>query len=79
MLATCEMNDKGRNLRSIQDELKKKDKIHEFRTKKAHETGRRFGTKKLKMILSSAYQVDENIKTGLMQGQLALEYFIAGI
>ena len=31
----------------------------------------------LRKALSAAYEVDENIKTGLMDDDLALEYFIA--
>ena len=31
----------------------------------------------LRRALSAAYEVDENIKTGLFEGDLALEYFIA--
>ena len=31
----------------------------------------------LRNALSAAYEVDENIKTGLMEDSLALEFFIA--
>lgn len=79
MLTTCEMKDQGMNLKSIQAALKKSDRIHEFRTQKALEAGSRFRTENLKRILSAAYEVEPNVKTGLMPGPLALEYFIAGI
>ncbi len=79
MLTTCEMKDRGMNLKSIQGLLKKSDGIHEFRTQKALEAGSRFRTNDLKRILSAAYEVEPNVKTGLMPGPLALEYFIAGI
>ena len=39
----------------------------------------KYSVAKLKQILSSAYETDRNIKTGLLEGQLALEMFIAGI
>lgn len=78
MLTTCEMKDEGRSLAEIQKILKK-DKIHEFRTQKALEAGSRFSRSSLKAVLAAAYEVEPNIKTGLMPGQLALEYFIAGI
>ena len=78
MLTTCEMKDTGMSLKQIQENLKK-DRIHEFRTQKALEAGSRFGTGELKRILSSAYEVEINIKSGLMPGKLALEYFISGI
>ena len=78
MLQSCEMKGTGMNLSMIQKELKKKG-IHEYRTQKALEAGNRFGIHELKRILSSAYEVEINIKSGLMPGQLALEYFVAGI
>lgn len=79
MLTTCELKESGLNLPAIQKEMKRADRVHEFRTQKALETGSRFGRGELKRILASAYEVEPNIKTGLMPGPLALEYFIAGI
>lgn len=79
MLTTCELRESGLNLQAIQKELKKSDRVHEFRTQKALETGSRFGRSNLKRILGAAYEVEPNVKTGLMPGPLALEYFIAGI
>lgn len=79
MLTTCEMKDMGMNLAAMQQALKKSDRIHEFRTQKAMEAGNRFGSDKLRKILMAAYEVETNIKTGLMPGQLSLEFFIAGI
>ncbi|MDO4176771.1 MAG: DNA polymerase III subunit delta [Bacillota bacterium] len=79
MLTTCELKESGLNLPAIQKEMKRADKVHEFRTQKALEMGSRFGRTELKRILASAYEVEPNIKTGLMPGPLALEYFIAGI
>lgn len=79
MLTTCEMKDKGISLPEIQKILNRSEHIHEFRTRKAFEAGSMFGQGKLRAVLSSAYDVEINIKTGLMSGPLALEYFIAGI
>lgn len=79
MLETCELKESGLSLPAIQKELKKTEKVHEFRIRKALETGSRFGRRELRRILTSAYEVELNIKTGLMPAQLALEYFIAGI
>ena len=78
ILQVREMREQNIRLEDIQKALKK-DKIHEYRTKKAYEIGNRFNSRDLRRILGSAYEVDRNIKTGLMPGQLALEYFIAGI
>lgn len=79
MLIACEMKAGGMSLAEIQKTLNKSEHIHEFRTRKALEAGSRFGQGKLKAVLLSAYDVEVNIKTGLMPGPLALEYFIAGI
>ena len=79
MLTTCEMKDEGMNLQGIQAELRKTDRIHEFRTQKALEAGNRFRIEDLRRILIGAYEIEQNIKSGLMPGPLALEFFIAGI
>ncbi|MGI6765789.1 MAG: DNA polymerase III subunit delta [Lentihominibacter sp.] len=79
MLEAREMKESGLSLKEIQAALKRSDKVHEFRTRKALEAGNRFSCRDLGRILSSAYDVEENIKTGIMPGPLALEYFIAQI
>lgn len=79
MLSACEMKDEGMNLKAIQAELKKSDNIHEYRTQKALEAGCRFRKEELRRILVSAYEIEPNIKSGLMPGPLAMEVFIAGI
>lgn len=58
-------------------QIQKKLGVHQFRVKKAAAVGGNCSVSYLKNILSEAYQVDEHIKTGLFDGQLALEYFIA--
>ncbi len=79
MLEAREMKEHGLSLAQIQAALKKSDNVHAFRTKKALEAGNRFSCRDMERILSSAYDIEENIKTGIMPGQLALEYFIAQI
>ena len=37
----------------------------------------RYSADKLKKILSNIYEVDRNIKTGVLSDQMALEMFIA--
>lgn len=51
----------------------------QFRIKKLIPYANRYTTAKLKETLSSIYQVDRQIKTGLLDSQTALELFIAGI
>ena len=53
--------------------------IHEFRVKKALSFADRFETKKIKEILTSLYEVDKNIKTGNMAGDLNLELILGRI
>ena len=84
MLTACEMKDDGKNLAEIQKTLAggylgKGKRIAEFRTKKALESGNRMGTQNLKTALANGYKVEKNIKTGLMPGRLALEYYIGSL
>lgn len=53
--------------------------VHQFRIKKAMAVTGQYSMKDLRNTLCAAYEVDENIKTGLMDGRLALEYFISKI
>lgn len=75
ILAVKEMRDDGMTPAEMQKTLG----VHQFRIKKAMAMTGQYSMNDLKAALSSAYEVDENIKTGLLDGQLALEYFIAGI
>ena len=54
-------------------------RIAEYRTKKALESGSRMGTANLRNALANGYKVEKNIKSGLMPGRLALEYFIGSL
>ncbi|MDO4869359.1 MAG: DNA polymerase III subunit delta [Bacillota bacterium] len=79
MLITKEMNDEGMNLPAIQQVLYKQDRTNKYRVENALRCARRFRTEDLRRILSSAYDVDMNIKSGLYPAELALELLITGV
>ncbi len=54
-------------------------KIHEFRIKKAIQAADRFTKTKLKEILVQLYEIDRNIKTGVLEQNLALELLVGRI
>lgn len=60
-------------------QIQKKLGIHEFRIKKAWGVTEKYSVKQLKKILSKVYEIDGNVKSGLMEQTLALELFIAQI
>lgn len=73
ILSVKEMKEEGLNLTAIQKQLG----VHQFRVKKAMAVTGQYSIEDLRNALSAAYEVDINIKTGLFEGPLALEYFIA--
>ena len=75
ILTVKEMREEGMTPAQMQKALG----IHQFRIKKAMAVTGQYSMKDLRAALCAAYEVDENIKTGLLDGQLALEYFIAGL
>lgn len=75
ILEVKEMRDEGMGLSQIQKALG----VHEFRVKKALGVTEKYSVSGLKKILSKAYEIDGNIKTGLLDQTLALELFIAEI
>ncbi|MBQ6496959.1 MAG: DNA polymerase III subunit delta [Firmicutes bacterium] len=79
MLVTREMQEEGMSLPAIKEAMYKSDRTNEYRTERALRSARRFRTDDLKRILSSAYDVDMNIKSGLYDAKLALEMFVAGV
>lgn len=79
MLMAREMREDGMNLGAIQKALKKTERAHEYRVKKALDLGNRFTVKDMRRMLSSSYDVEVNIKTGLMPSEIAMEFFVAGI
>ena len=84
MLTACEMKDEGKSLAEIQKTLQsgylgRGKRIAEYRTKKALESGNRMGKANLRTALANGYKVEKNVKSGLMPGRLALEYFIGSL
>ena len=84
MLTACEMKDEGRRLAEIQKTLAggylgRNKRISEYRTKRALESGSRLGTSRLRAALAGGYKAEKSIKSGLMPGRLALEYFIGSM
>ena len=75
MLSVKQMREDGLDLSAMQKKLGGS----EYRIRKMIPYTNKYSVAKLKQILSSAYETDRNIKTGLLEGQLALEMFIAGI
>ncbi|MFR7990614.1 MAG: DNA polymerase III subunit delta [Anaerovoracaceae bacterium] len=75
MLSVKQMREDGMDLAAIHKKLGGS----EYRIKKMIPYANKYSVGKLKQILSSIYETDRNIKTGLLDSQLALEMFIAGI
>lgn len=75
MLSAKEMREEGQPVAVIQKTLG----VHEFRLKKALQFAEPYSVERLRKILKSAYEVDKNIKTGLLDQTLALEMFVAEI
>ena len=79
MVTAREMQDEGCRRDQILKWLKKEEKTQEYRAKSASEAASRMQTQRLKRSLAQAYEIEEHIKTGLMDPRLALEYFIAEV
>lgn len=75
MLMAKELSEKGMTQPLITRELK----VHEYRVKKAMNFSSKYTLKDLRRILMLAFDVDRQIKTGLLEGPFALEMFIASI
>jgi DNA polymerase-3 subunit delta len=75
MLEVKEMREEGKNLAQMQSVLN----IHEFRIKKAMSVCNAYSVSQLKDILQRIYQVERNIKTGLMEQTLAFEVMLSQI
>ena len=79
MLIAREMKDEGMSGSAIEAALSKSHNARDFVVRRALTNASKFRTEDLKRILSAAYDIDYNIKSGLYSGTLALELFIAGI
>jgi len=75
ILEVKEMKEEGKLLSQMQSILN----IHEFRIKKAASVTDAYSVSRLKDILKNIYQVEKNIKTGLMDQVLALEVMLSEI
>ena len=75
LLSVKELREDGLDIGAIHKKLGGSD----YRIKKAIPFVNRFSKDKLKKTLISIYEVDRNIKTGLLDSRTALELFIAGI
>ncbi len=75
MLEAKELRDESADIDRIASMLK----ANPYRLKKAIVFAERAGTGKIKEILTYLYEVDRNIKTGNMKGDLALELMIGRI
>ena len=75
MLKTKEMRSEGMSVPDIAKHLG----IHEYRVKKAASFSGRMSEDDIRRMLMYAYEIDGNVKTGLMESSLALEYFVAEI
>ena len=75
LLMVKEMREEG--LRP--EEMKALTGAHEYRIKIAGQLSVRYSIDQLRRILSHCFTVDKHIKTGLLEGRLALEMLIAGI
>jgi DNA polymerase-3 subunit delta len=75
ILSVKEMKEEGKSFSEMREILG----IHEFRIKKAAAFAERYTLVQLRKILQKTYEIDKNIKTGLLESSLALELFIAEI
>lgn len=75
LLQVKEMHDEGFELTSIAKTLK----VHEFRIKKALPIIRKRKIEDIRRWLIKAYEIDKNIKTGFMEQDFAIEFFISEI
>lgn len=75
MLSVRQLRDDGYDLKAMHKKLGGS----EYRIKKMIPYANRYSVNKLKKILISIYEVDRNIKTGVLDSQTALELFIAQI
>ncbi len=75
MLKTREMRGEGMAV----PEIARKLKVHEYRIKKAASFAGRMSEDAIRTILLYAYEIDINIKKGIMDSNMALEYFVSEI
>jgi len=75
MVEGKERSEEGQSGYEIVNEMK----VNEYRFKKAMEACRNKTAKQLRSALDNAFQIEKDLKNGIINGQLALELFIAKI
>lgn len=75
MLFVKEMRSEGMNLRECQANIS----AHPYQVEKAWGFSDNFNVKQLKAMCKTAYEIDGNVKKGLISDTLALEMFIANV
>lgn len=75
ILSVKEMKEEGKSFSEMHDILG----IHEFRIKKAAMLAEKYTLAHLRKVLQKTYEIDKNIKTGLLEASLAFELFLAEI
>lgn len=75
ILQVKELLEEGKTSGHIQKILK----VHEFRIKKAIQFSSKYSIDNLRKKLIKIYEIEKNIKTGILEDKLALELFIAQI
>ena len=75
MLLIKEMREAGYSTGQMHQQLG----IHEYRIKKTMPQASKYSVERLRSILMKAYEVDRNIKSGLMEAEVALELLVAGV
>ena len=73
MYDSLAMTDEGMPIQ----EVAKKTGVNDFRLKKAYQSALPMGIEKIKKALISLYNIDRDIKSGIIDRQLALELFVA--
>ncbi|MBQ9708703.1 MAG: DNA polymerase III subunit delta, partial [Firmicutes bacterium] len=84
ILYVKEMSDDGRVLQDIskiagdlESAGRKGRSIPEFRVKKAMQVSKNISSEMIKHMLTGAYEIDGNVKRGIFEPKLALEYYIS--
>ena len=75
VLAIKEMKEEGKSFQEMHEILG----IHEYRVKKAAMFTQKYTISSLRKILQKIYNIEKNIKTGLLEPTLAFEIFISEI
>ena len=75
MMLIQEAREHGQNLSILEKELR----LNNYRLRRLSRPASRFTASRLKQILIKAYEIDRNVKTGVMDARLGLELFIASV